>query len=209
MNLKLSSNKYINLIKKEIFDEKGIFIRLIKKSIKKLYFRKIFLYLLFLVYPLFFILYRNLYKRNKNFFTKRILKDYKRKDYDSINLIAITHAGRSGSYLMSNIFDTHSQIISLPPSPCFYYGPLEIIKILKRIKFSSFFVFYNSKFFRKWWKEILEKFIIEKYSDIFLFGTNHKGDTGIVEKENNLNNESFIMGNKVFSKKRKRFINSF
>ena len=192
MNIKLKANQYFNLIKKEIFDEKGIFIRLINKSIKRLYFRKIILYILFLAYPLFFIIKRNLFRRNKNFFTKKILKESNRVDSDSIGLIAITHAGRSGSYLMSNIFDSHSQIISLPPAPCFYYGPIEIIKILERINFSSFLFFHNSKFFRKWWKEILEKFINEKFSDIFLFGTNHKGDTGIVEKENILDNESFI-----------------
>ena len=74
MNIKLKANQYFNLIKKEIFDEKGIFIRLINKSIKRLYFRKIILYILFLAYPLFFSLLREISLEEIRIFTKKSSK---------------------------------------------------------------------------------------------------------------------------------------
>ena len=62
----------------------------------------------------------------------------------------------------------------------------------ERIKFSSLFLLNNSKFYRNWWIEILENFIFEKYSDIFLFGSNNTSFTGIVAENNNFDSESFI-----------------
>ena len=210
MNIKLRLNNYFNIIKKEIFDEKGIFIRLIKKNIKKFNFKKTFLYLFFLAYPLFFIINRSLLRRYKTFYPKKFFAESKVKKNNSIDLIAITHAGRSGSYLISNILDSHSQIISLPPSPCFYYGPVEIIKILERIKFSSLFFLNNFKFYRNWWIEILENFIFEKYSEIYLFGSINKSFKGIVEKKDNLDSESFIEWEiKSFQKNVRDFLSNF
>ena len=95
-----------------------------------------------------------------------------------IGLISITFAGRSGSILLSNILDGHSQIISLPPVYSFFEGPLEIIKLMQRIEFSSLKVFKRFKFYRLWWQKLLISFISETYKDLFSFDTVESKETG-------------------------------
>ena len=100
-------------------------------------------------------------------------------DKNDIGLISITYAGRSGSYLMSNIFDSHSQIISLPPSPCFYEGPIELIKVFQRISFASVYIFKGTKIYRQWWQNLLINFITENFKSLLTFGTNLSVDIGM------------------------------
>ena len=102
-----------------------------------------------------------------------------------MGLISINYAGRSGSYVISNIFDGHSQVISLPPSPCFFDGPIDLIKLIERIKFSSYFVFGKRTFFRRWWQSLLLEYISKTFKDLLIFGNNHPNDTDILNESSN------------------------
>lgn len=176
-------NSYLRVLKKEILDENGVFIKNLKKSLNSKNPYLILIDFFFLIHPIPRIIFRSFFRKKLS--TQRIYnRNRVHLDQDDIGLISITHAGRSGSYVISNIFDNHSQIISLPPTPCFYEGPIELIKIIQRINFSSLKIFKKNKTFKRWWQNLLINFISENYKGLFSFGLNPSEDTGIIEFKN-------------------------
>ncbi len=180
ISLKSYLNSRSKVLRNSIFDENGIILKIFYQSIYSKNIYNIFTNFLFLIHPIPRVFYRSLFRNKLS--NKRIINQKKKySDKDNIGLISITHAGRSGSYLMSNILDSHSQIISLPPSPCFYEGPIELIKVFQRISFASFYIFKGTKMYQKWWQNFLINFISENYKSLFTFGTNLSEDIGINE----------------------------